>query len=473
MSELSPLFHTPAGAVWQAFATLSAVPRPSKHEAQVSAHLKAQAAAAGWSVREDAIGNLVVVVPGSGRLATAPPLILQGHMDMVCEKNADVDHDFMADPIRPRIDGDWIVASGTTLGADNGIAIALALAVAALPMPDRMPLELLFTVDEETGLTGAMQLDPSILTGRRLLNLDSEEDGIFTVGCAGGVDLTLSLPVTASDAVDGALSFAVTGLRGGHSGVNIHEGRGNAIRAAAALVCALRTRCPDLILHALSGGNKKNAIPREAVGTVSGCSRAEADAAAADVLDDLWAREARAHIRWREGGDTERMLPAALPELLLSVPCGVVEMDPNYDDLVQTSNSIGVLTGDDRVAALMHGRSSSRPSLDALVADVRALAAEADAELVDDTYYPGWAPNPDSALLQWCTAVWAETFGAPPEVGAIHAGLESGIIGDKIGTAELLSAGPTIEEAHSPDERLHIESTARMYTFLQRLVASG
>ncbi|MFT5128209.1 MAG: dipeptidase D [Rhodothermales bacterium] len=472
-SPIESLFDGQAGAVWRHFADLASIPRPSKYEGPVRDHLAQRARANGWEHRQDAAGNVVFAVSGRGSLADAPALVLQGHLDMVCEKNRDTAHDFMTDPIRLQLAGDWVTADGTTLGADNGVAVALAMAVAEADMPNRMPLELLFTIDEETGLNGALDLDPKIVHGKQLLNLDSEEDGVFTIGCAGGIDMNVCFAGDSAAASREVVEISLRGLRGGHSGVNIHEGRANAIRILARIICELRSDNAGVRLHQFVGGNKKNAIPREASAIISGWNAESAERVAERVLGTIRDREPAIEISFVRDNRNVTELPISLIDFLVAVPHGVMQMDAHFPDLVHTSNSIGVLhaVGAD-VLVGMHGRSFADSAKDALSETCQSLALDAGATFSSKGHYPGWEPTPDSDLRRRAVAVFAEVFGHAPRVEGIHAGLETGILGKKLGISELLSTGPTIENAHSPDERLLIESLNRNYAFLAAFVST-
>lgn len=473
-TTLDSLYGTDAGPVWRHFADLCAIPRPSHHEAQVRAHLLAHARRQGWSERQDQAGNLVLAVPGRGRHAGLSPLILQGHLDMVGEKNSDSQHDFLRDPIRPRIVDGWVYATGTTLGADNGLGVALALAIAGADLPDRLPLELLFTVDEETGLTGALQFDASMVTGRHLLNLDSEEDWQFIIGCAGGVDMTVDFAGMPAPLEGPALAVTVRGLQGGHSGTQIHERRGNALRALARLLDRLRESAPGLVVHALSGGNKKNAIPRESQAVIAGIAAETAARQAATLQAELRQSDPRATVEVTPAAAAATALPLTLVDALLRLPQGVLAMDPSFPSLVKTSNNLSVVTAHERGATLlMHGRSSSETDKNLLLRQVRELALTLGAQFAATGSYPGWEPCPRSTLLRHGQRTYQTLFGHAADVVCIHAGLEAGILGAKLGTGELLSYGPTILNPHSPDERAEIASVAKVYRFLRNFVCEN
>ncbi len=472
-TTMKTLHSAEHGAIWRYFSAISAIPRPSKHEERIRDYLVSHAETRGWTVARDNVGNICCTVPGSGRGADTATLVLQAHMDMVCEKNGNVRHDFMKDPLQLRVDGDWVTAEGTTLGADNGMAIALMLALADNGAVDRIPLELLFTIDEETGLTGAMDFDPDIVNGRMLLNLDGEEDTMFIIGCAGGADLLTTFPVRAGTSEGQATAIAVTGLRGGHSGVNIHENRGNAIRIAAQIAKQLRDRQPKLVLHSIDGGNKKNAIPRECRMVVSGCDAAAATGAAAGIADDMQSSEPDIRIAVEGVARAPNVvLSAQALSFLITVPNGVIAMDPHFPEIVQTSSSIGVANTDrDGVHILIHGRSSATPALSKLSETIRAAAQRYDGTFEAGARYPGWSPNPDSELLRRSKRIYRDISGSEPTVCGIHAGLETGIIGGKLKSGELLSFGPNIRDPHSPDERVSIASTERVYHFLEALTS--
>jgi dipeptidase D len=472
--------------LWQHFDDIRRIPRPSKHEERIAAHVVAWAERRGLAVRRDAAGNVVVTVPASPGHETAPVAVLQGHLDMVAEKNQDVAFDFMQDEIQVRIVGDHVYATGTTLGADNGIGVAAAMAVADDPDSVHGPLELLFTVDEETGLTGAMQLDPSLLSGRTLINLDTEEDGALYIGCAGGASTTcrFRLDRVAASLATAPFRLAVRGLRGGHSGVDIHENRGNAIKFLARALSAARTAGVDFELVSLAGGSKHNAIPREADAVVrvpkaqEKAFRAAVDATAAALREEFGEIDPGQKLEvgplddpdelrrvWSRG-DRDRVLDA-----LLGCPHGVLAMSRAVAGLVETSNNLAVIAtdGNDVTLTISH-RSSVGPSIRAVAEQVAAVFRRAGAEIESHDGYPGWAPNPKSPILQTSLAVYEREFGAKPHVKAIHAGLECGLIGEKFPGMDMVSMGPQIESPHSPDERVKIPTVATFYRLLKAVL---
>jgi dipeptidase D len=465
--------------LWRSFLALSAIPRGSGNEAAAAAWIEAEARRLGCEVERDRAGNLLARKRASPGREDRPGVVLQGHVDMVCEKDSATAHDFERDPIDVFRDGDLLRARGTTLGADNGIGVAAALAVLAAPDVRHGPLEVLVTVDEETGLTGANALAPGWLRARYLLNLDSEELGDLTIGCAGGVDTVATRAVRLEPAPAGLerLRVAVTGLRGGHSGVDIAAGRGNALRLLGTALDELSPR-HGLRLASVSGGNKRNAIAREAFAEV-----AVEPARAAALREDL----ARLEAEWRsalgdfdpgvrlaaEPGDSLPVMAAAdaaaVVRLLAAAPHGVEAMSPSIPGLVQTSTNLGVAaTRGDRVEVTFLTRSALDASKRSLAGRIAAACALAGFDVRSSGGYPGWKPEPAASLVRTVDDAHAELFGRRMRVKAIHAGLECGIIGEKYPGLEMVSFGPDIHDAHSPRENVSIPSVE---TFWRLLVA--
>ena len=471
--------------LWSYFARLAATPRPSKHEERVVSWLRSLAAERGWHLAADAVGNLVLRVPASPGHERALPVILQAHLDMVCEKNNDVAFDFMSDPIKPRVAGDWVTATGTTLGADNGIGVAAALAAATDPAVVHGPLELLFTLDEETGLTGAQGLDGSLLSGRTLLNLDSEDDGKLFVGCAGGADchLVIDADAVAPPPAARGLRLSVTGLRGGHSGLNIHENRGNAIKLVTRVLQAAREAGIDFALGELAGGSKHNAIPREAEArlTVGTQETVRLRGVAACMLEgfrlELRGIDEGLALSFEEGDPPRAVLGRStrdrLLDLLAALPHGVLGMSPAVPGLVETSSNLAVIgRTNGALRVVTSSRSSVNSTLRAVSAGIRATGSLASARVEQHDGYPGWKPNLDSPVLGVLRGVFKEVWGREPEVAAVHAGLECGLLGDKVPGLDMISFGPQIEGAHSPDERVQISSVGRFWNALGRALAA-
>ena len=468
-------------SVWGHFAEMTRIPRPSKHEERIAAWVRSVAEKHGFEVRSDDVGNLVVDVPATAGRESAPTVVIQGHLDMVCEKNKDVEHDFMNDPIRPQVNGDWVSATGTTLGSDNGIGVAAALAAATDRDVAHGPLELLFTLDEETGLTGAQKLDGELLHGRTLLNLDSEEDGVIFAGCAGGADTYLSITPNRQPAPAGSRAHAVEvgGLRGGHSGLNIHENRGNALKILTRLLDRAAASGVPFDLETLSGGSAHNAIPREARAVIhlpEGADTAFENVLAsfvADVRSELKGIDDGIEIRSTpEPSSGEVMAPDdrdRLLALLMALPHGVLGMSTALPGLVETSNNLATVTPENGcVKIVASSRSSVAPTQDAVLASIRAVGGLAGADVETHDGYPGWKPNMDSPVLAVVRGVYSEVWEHEPQVTAIHAGLECGLLGEKVPGLDMISFGPQIEGAHSPDERVQISSVARFWEALKR-----
>ncbi len=476
LTELEPRL------LWQHFEEVLKIPRCSGQEKAIGEYIIRQAEKLGlrWSI--DAVGNVVVSKPGTSGKSSAPGAILQAHLDMVCEKNSDVPHDFSRDPIPIQMDNDWLKAKGTTLGADNGIGVAASLAVMESQELVHGPLEFLFTVDEETGLTGANHLRPDFLSGRLLLNLDSEEEGTFTIGCSGGGDSEISFPVHRTEAQPGLLlEVKVTGFRGGHSGLDINLGRANAIKVLARLLDVARERFP-LGLVQIDGGNKRNAIPREARALVVSDASRYADiisffeAEFSTIKREFRPVEAEAQISLKQlaMAEQEPLSPRSsrsLINLLLALPHGVLSMHREIPDLVETSSNLAIVrTEKDRVQIICSSRSSVPSALKSTRSMIRAIADLSGAECHQPEGYPGWEPNLASPLLQVAKKVYQQTFHQEPQLKAVHAGLECGIIGEKFPGMDMISFGPTIHNPHSPEERVNIPSVARFWTFLVALL---
>jgi dipeptidase D len=482
----SPLESLEPSLLWQSFDGIRQVPRPSKHEEKIIEHMKKWAGDRGFEVLQDAAGSLTIKVPASPGHEAAPTIILQGHLDMVCEKNSDVDHDFMTEGINVEVEGDWVQAKGTTLGADNGIGVAAGMAIADDPDVTHGPLELLCTIDEETGLTGAKDLDPSIVNGRIMLNLDTEEDGAVYIGCAGGADSVATLKVSRRrgllDSVP--VQVAVRGLRGGHSGLNIIENRGNAIKLTTRILLQAIEEGIELDLVSIDGGSKHNAIPRE---TFAVCRVGSDQLADLRVVGENCSKDFK-----EEFGDSDPDMEVTVEVLedaaennqavnihardrllrvLDGMPHGVLSMSRDVDGLVETSNNLAVVsTEDEKIEITVSYRSSIMPALFAVRRQVDSIFRQAGAAVHVDDAYPGWKPNPESPIVQRTCDVFEKLFGTKPELKAIHAGLECGLLIEKIPGMDVVSIGPQIENAHSPEERVQISSVARFYQHLAALV---
>lgn len=468
--------------VWGWFDQLLEIPRGSKNEDAVRQWVLRNATAMGLEAVTDTAGNVLVRKPATPGREAKPGTVLQSHLDMVNEKNSDVVHDFARDPIRPVRRGEHLYADGTTLGADNGIGVACALAVAAARDLEHGPLELLFTVDEETGLTGASALAPDLLEGRYLLNLDTEEEDAIYVGCAGGRGQNITLPLT-REACPGRipLEVSVKGLKGGHSGAEIHLQRGNALQLLAR-VLTTAAGTVDVRIAEFSGGNMRNAIPREARAVVAVEPGGEArfrelvDQASAAIHADYAESDPEVTIAVAAASIQEAMSPtcgATVLHLLHSLPHGVAFMSHDIPGLVETScNLATAATTDHELRIHVSSRSSSATALSALLLRIESICRLAGASVITLEGYPGWKPNLDSPLLATAREVHRKVLGVDPKVTAIHAGLECGIIRQKYPNLDMISIGPSIESPHSPDERVHIASVDRFWRYLTALLAA-
>lgn len=462
--------------LWKHFNAVCKIPHCSRNEKALGDYVLSVAKKHEFPCRMDAVGNVVVEIPATKGREKAETVVIQGHLDMVCEKNSDTKHDFANDFIDAYVDGDWMKARGTTLGADNGIGLSAALAVSEDNILVHGPLELLFTVDEETGLNGANGLKSDFLKGKILLNLDSEEEGVFFIGCAGGADSEISLPLTRTFSQNGdPIKMTLSGLRGGHSGIDIHKGRGNALQLLARMLYNLDVSFE--LVH-LEGGNKHNAIPREAFAHLI-VPKAETERFKKTVgkrFDDIRFEyksvERDATLKFDLAADyhkkpMEESSKAAFISLLLGLPHGVEAMSQEIIGLVETSNNVAIVQCfNERALVHTSSRSSIASALEAIRAKIQAVAELSGATVKHLDGYPGWTPNLSSHLLAVTKDVSKKLTGKEPEVKAVHAGLECGIIGEKFPGMDMISFGPELQNPHSPDERVHISSVERFYNLL-------
>ncbi|MGD0781973.1 MAG: aminoacyl-histidine dipeptidase [Candidatus Aminicenantales bacterium] len=473
LSELKP------GHLWKHFDEILKIPHGSGHEKALGEYIIAQARKNNLSVKKDKAGNVIVNKPATAGLENAPGVILQGHQDMVWEKNSDIAHDFLKEAIKPVIRDGCVYASGTTLGADNGIGVSAALAVMEDEALAHGPLEFLFTTEEETGLTGARTIAAGSLKGKYLLNLDSEEEGAFTIGCAGGADSDVALLLARkASKVKTAFRLKISGLKGGHSGLNINEGRGNAIKLLARVLWQAQAKFP-LALVRMEGGNKHNAIPREAVADfIAEPARIKSLSIFLQAAGDKIRAEYKTiepELRFAldpiELGKKDVPLTAkcqkTLLDFLLGCPHGVTAMHAEIAGLVETSTNLAILrTLKDKASILCSSRSSVTSALEALRNVIKAVAELAGAKVKQPEGYPGWKPDLQSPLLKTMKAVHAQVTGKEPRVIAVHAGLECGLIGEKFPGLDMISLGPEIQYPHSPDERVKIDSVEHFWTLL-------
>lgn len=474
--------HLEPAVVWHHFAALCSIPRPSKHEAAVRRHIADWASARGLARQTDATGNLLIRKPASPGREGRPGVILQAHLDMVCQANSATGHDFAKDPIRAVERDGWLLAVETTLGADNGVGVALALAALEDDGAVHPPLEVLLTVDEEAGMGGARGLASGLLEGSRMLNLDTEEWGEFYLGCAGGCDVSATRGCRTEKTPAGyqALRLRISGLRGGHSGVDIHLGRGNANKLLVRILRLLEASA-DLRLSAMSGGTARNALPREAWADIAVPRPAANDLPRrlADIQallrDELSGTDDEVCVEARPA-EAATVISAADQSALLAAlhaaPHGVRRMSVDFENVVETSNNLGLVSlCDGRFSAGLMVRSLRTSGTAMLASEIVSLFTLAGCEISVGGDYPGWTPNPRSELLALCQTVYAREFGAGASVQVIHAGLECGIIGAKYPGIDTVSFGPTIKGAHAPGEKVDIASVGKSWRLLKAILA--
>ena len=464
--------------LWSSFEEILKIPRPSGKEEKIRDFLIDFAKNNDLNYRVDHTGNLLIEKPASKGFELRPTVILQSHLDMVCEKNSDVEFDFLNDPIPAKIEEGWIKSGITTLGADDGIGIAAQMAVLADESLTHGPIECLFTVEEETGLTGAFGLEPGFMTGKILLNLDSEDEGEIFIGCAGGIDVTAWFDYTMEAIPEQVVArrLSLTGLKGGHSGDEIHKGHGNAIKEVIRFLWNYADEL-DMRISLLEGGNLRNAIPREAF------AEFVLPESKASLLEEL-VRTSEANFK-KEHPKTapdavfsiqsSPLPPFVLDEdtqsnllnALYACPHGVLAWSQSLDNMVETSTNLAAIKfADDRIKITTSQRSMIDSGKKNMAAMVEAVFLLAGAETHRSGGYPGWAPNPGSPLVKTAERVYQDLFDEVPVIRAIHAGLECGLFLEKYPDLDMISFGPTIKGAHSPDERLDIETTGKFYTYL-------
>ena len=481
MSDLKNLEPT---LIWQYFDEICKVPRPSKHEEKVIDFLLSFAVQHNMEAKKDEAGNVVLKKPGIKGYENSNTVILQSHMDMVCEKNEGVTHDFLKDPIVPVIDNGWVRAQNTTLGADCGIGMAASLAILASNELAHPPIEALFTVDEETGLTGAQSLQPGFLEGKTLINLDSEDEGELFIGCAGGIDTRATFVYTPEKAParGAAFKISISGLLGGHSGDDIEKGRGNSIKILNRFLYQLIKSCEYRIAD-IHGGNLRNAIPREAAAVIvvdqdkKEHLTIELNHFRADMEDELLNKEPRFKISLESTEMPEEVLDmesqTKLIQALYAMPHGVHSMSFRMPGMVESSTnlaSIKLLPG-----SVVEIVTSQRSDLESGKQDVYQMVETVflliGANVARGEGYCGWTPNPASHILQVSRELYEELFGVKPIVRSIHAGLECGLFSEKFPGLDMISFGPTLKGVHSPDEKIEIASVEKFWRFLTELLS--
>lgn len=469
--------------VWHYFYELTQIPRPSKKEEKVIQYLLDFAAKHNLPVKKDKAGNVLISKAATKGKENVPTLILQGHIDMVCEKNSGVDFDFDNDPIQTEVVGDWLKAKGTTLGADNGIGVAAGLAILASDDIEHGPIECLFTVDEETGLTGANALEKGFLTGSILLNLDTEEEGEIYIGCAGGKGTTATFTYKPTPAPINYFWFKVTvnGLNGGHSGSDINVGLGNANKILNRYLWEINKKY-GILLAEIAGGNLHNAIAREAHAIVGVPSNKKENVTvdlnmlAPQIEAELKHVDPNLKIRIQSTDTPTTVIDKETSTKLLyaiyACPHGVINMSPDVEGLVETSTNLASIKmpGDHKIVITTSQRSSTESLKDNIVNMVSSVFLLAGAEVTNSDGYPGWKPNMDSMILNIAKDTYKKMYGVEAQIKAIHAGLECGLFLEKYPHLDMISCGPTITGAHSPDEKVDIPSVAKWWDYLLEVI---
>ena len=463
--------------IWNNFADLNAVPRASKKEEQVIAFMVEFGKNLGLETIIDPVQNVIIKKPATSGMENRKTIVLQSHLDMVCQKNNDTEFDFDTEGIKMKVEGDWVKAKGTTLGADNGLGVATIMTILEstdLPHP---AIEALFTIDEETGMTGALGLEAGYLTGEILLNLDTEDDDEIGVGCAGGIDLTASKSYTEQDSGNGkAYKVTVKGLQGGHSGMDIHKGFGNSNKLINRILHAIQE---DANIAEIDGGSLRNAIPRESNAIIVAGNddllKSKFDKITNEIIAEYKTIEEDIEITMTEVSSPSGMLSKEeakkLIQAIYSAWNGVYRMSPDITDLVETSNNVArVKVANGKMEILCLTRSSVESGKYDLVNVLESNFQLAGFDVVYGGSYPGWKPNPDSAILKVLEAKYETLFGKKANVMACHAGLECGILGTNYPNMDMISFGPTIKGAHSPDERANIPSLQKFWGFVKEII---
>jgi dipeptidase D len=464
--------------LWKHFYSLTQIPRPSKHEDQIQDFMYKFGKDLGLETIKDEVGNIIIKKPATPGMEDRKTVVLQGHLDMVPQKNSDKNHDFTKDPIEAVVDGEWVTATGTTLGADNGMGVAAAMAILEATDIEHPAVEALFTADEETGMTGANGLKPGILNGDILINMDSEDEGELYIGCAGGIDANISFEFEeqAAPANTKAYKLSMTGLKGGHSGMDIILYRGNSnILLARFLRDAIINF--DIKIGEIAGGDLRNAIPRESFVTIlvpkelvadfeksvketEKIYKSELSVKEPDLRFIAEATDAPVKVMGDEYAKT-------LINAVYATPNGVIRMSDDMEGMVETSTNLAIVKTEGKsvkVKCLL--RSAVETAKDALAEQIKSVWELAGAEIEMSGAYPGWKPNPSSEILETMKSVYNKEFGRIPELKAIHAGLECGILGSAYPNWDMISFGPTIRYPHSPDEKVNIETVDKFYKFL-------
>ena len=463
--------------IWKNFAALNSVPRPSKKEEKVIRFIKEFGEQLGLPTTVDEAGNVIITKPATPGMENRQPIVMQSHLDMVCQKNNDVEFDFETQGIQMFVDGDWVKAKGTTLGADNGLGVATIMSILESKNIEHPDLEALFTIDEETGMTGALALKPGQLKGEILLNLDTEEDDEIDIGCAGGVDVTASATFNLRDSKAETVKIEIKGLQGGHSGMDIHKGFGNSNKLVGRFLFLGLENQIELI--SIDGGSLRNAIPREAVAVFSVENSAEflknAEQLKAEILEEFASIEKDLTVNIEKTESSEKAISTDDSKKVIfainAANNGVFRMSPDVEGLVEASNNVARVELKNGAIKILNLTRSSVESTKWEVANQLKSAFESNSLTTEfGGSYPGWKPKPDAEIIQVMTDLYENNFGDKPMVVACHAGLECGIIGANYPKMEMVSFGPTIKGAHSPDERANIASVQKFWTYTQEVL---
>jgi dipeptidase D len=475
----NPFENLEPNNVWQFFYEITQIPRPSKHEEKIIEYLENFAKSRKLEYKKDRVGNIVIRKPASKGGENKPMVALQCHVDMVCEKNADVEKDFLKDPIEPYIDGEWVKARGTTLGADDGIGVAMQLAILDSDIKDLGPIECLFTVDEETGLTGANGLENDMIQSKYLINLDSEDEGQIFIGCAGGKNTIGYVPIKYQLGLEKNIAeIFVSGLQGGHSGDDIEKKRGNAIKLITRIIYDLLENNETVQLINIEGGNLHNAIPREAKAEIcfDGEEQYNQITNLVEEYQQIFKTELKisdpgVKVTINKKGKTDKWLDRQMAErlirLLYVLPHGVFAWSQDIPDFVETSTNLAsIKKQNEEYVITTSQRSSLESAKENICNKVRSAFELAHAKVESNDGYPGWTPNPESYLLKIVAEETQKVLNRKPVIRAIHAGLECGLFSEKFPGLEMVSIGPEMKGVHSPDERLLIPSVKRTYDIL-------
>jgi len=469
-------------AIWKHFFSLTQIPRPSKKEGEIIEFMKKWGEDHGFETIVDEIGNVIIKKPATPGMENKQGVILQGHLDMVPQKNSDIDHDFEKDPIDVYIDGEWVTAKGTTLGADNGMGVAAAMAVLESDDIPHGPIEALCTVDEETGMTGAVNLKPGLLDGSILINMDSEDEGELYIGCAGGVDTNVKYKYTKEPVLGGMAAFKiiVKGLKGGHSGLDIHLGKGNACLILNKVMLNASDKFGLRLAH-IDAGSLRNAIPREAFATVVipkkyeepflsyiGETEKNEKETYKDIDPDLAIVAEKVDLPAKV---IDEKTQSGLFNGVANCPNGVMARDKNMPDVIETSSNLAIIKSDNGAINIsVLTRSAVDDERDRVAKEIADNFKAYGAEVTHSGAYPGWKPNVNSAILETMKKVYNNKFGKVPDVKVIHAGLECGILGATYTSWDMISFGPTIRFPHSPDEKVNIETVKKFWEFLLEIL---